>query len=256
MTTNAGESQGRPKIVLVYADDLGYGDLHCYNAASKIPTPNLDRLAGQGVAFMDAHAPAAICGPSRYGLLTGRYPWRNPLGIELGHPYDQCKIEDGRMTLGHLLQGLGYHTAEMGKWGLRYDYRSALRDPDTPLDETSPDSFDWHGFLPQITARAVDYIEAHTGKRTRPAFKIGSRQPFFLYFDPHVPHEPLVPNAPFVGKTAAGEYGDFVMEFDDSVGQLMQTLEENGLAENTVFIVSSDNGPESTCYERIRWPRR
>jgi arylsulfatase A len=298
-----------PNVVLVYADDLGYGDVKCCNPASKIPTPNLDRLAAQGVVFADAHTPAAICGPSRYGLLTGRYPWRNDRGIELGHAYDQCKIEEGRLTLAAMLGGIGYHCAEMGKWGLRYDYRSALRDPATPLDEIGPESFDysrpilgpnirgfdysltavmfaipdpqnpartikskwmmengraadgedvdpanfdWYAFLPRITERAVEYIEAQAGSRDEPAFGIERQQPFFLYFDPHVPHLPLVPNAPFRGTSEAGEYGDYVVELDDSIGRLMQALEDNGLAENTIFMVSSDNGPESVCYEQIR----
>jgi arylsulfatase A-like enzyme len=130
-----------PNIVLIMADDMGYGDAGCYNSDSLIPTPNIDRLAGEGLLFRDAHSPAAVCTPTRYGLLTGRYCWRTRLkrGVILG--YDETPlIEEGRNTLGSLLQRAGYRTACIGKWhlGLNWETKNGyvIRD----------DGNDWQGY--------------------------------------------------------------------------------------------------------------
>jgi len=106
-------------IVIVLADDLGYGDVHCYDPEhSKIPTPNLDRLAAEGMRFTAAHSPSAVCSPTRYGLLTGRYPWRSRLQRGVLQPYDLPLIASNRLTLPALLRAQGYHTACIGKWHL------------------------------------------------------------------------------------------------------------------------------------------
>lgn len=306
-TTQEREPLQLPNIVFIYADDLGFGDISAYNPSSKIKTPRIDQLAKEGMIFTDAHSPAAICGPSRYGLLTGRYPWRAPGGTRNGHAYGQCKIEPDRATIATMLQARGYNTAQIGKWGLRADYREALKDPKLPLDSIQPDkfdftkpihgantrgfdysfsmvllagregrqlmknhqwffengypyqrkkpdpaNFDWHSCLPNLTQKAVEYIQAYAGKRGDSAFHINRKAPFFLYFDPHAPHSPILPTAEFVGTSQAGPYGDFVTQLDHSVGQVLDALEQNGLTRNTLIIVSSDNGPERTAYPRIK----
>ena len=107
------------------ADDMGYGDLACQNPDSKIPTPNLDRLATQGIRFTDAHSPSAVCTPTRYGVLTGRYCWRSRLKRGVLGPFDQTLIEDGRLTVPALLKEHNYHTACVGKWHLDWNWRKA-----------------------------------------------------------------------------------------------------------------------------------
>jgi arylsulfatase A-like enzyme len=116
----------RPNIVLILADDLGYGDVGVYNSESKIPTPELDRLAREGVRFTDAHTPCGVCSPTRYGLLTGRYPWRTELKTQVLWPWDKPLIEKERLTLPKMLKAHGYSTAAFGKWHLGWDW--ATRD--------------------------------------------------------------------------------------------------------------------------------
>ena len=108
----------RPNIVYVLADDLGYGDVSCYNPDSKIQTPNIDRLAKEGMRFTDAHTPSAVCTPTRYGILTGRYAWRTKMKIRVLDGLDPPLIEDGRLTVPALLKQHGYHTGCVGKWHL------------------------------------------------------------------------------------------------------------------------------------------
>ena len=112
----------RPNIIVILADDLGYGDVACYNPDSKIPTPNIDRLAKEGTRFLDAHTPCGVCSPTRYGLLTGRYPWRTELKTQVLYPWDRPLIEKGRLTLPGMLKTFGYSTAAIGKWHLGWDW--------------------------------------------------------------------------------------------------------------------------------------
>ncbi len=132
----------RPNIVLIYADDLGFGDVRCYNRDSKIPTPNVDRLAERGIRFVDAHSPDSICSPSRYGILTGRYSWRT--NLRRGNPDVgvQPWINEGRMAMPEMLRRAGYATAVFGKWGLGSDFSSAARPGRKGLD---------------VSAEAIDY---------------------------------------------------------------------------------------------------
>jgi arylsulfatase A-like enzyme len=118
----AAQKADRPNIIIILADDLGYGDLGSYNARSKIPTPHLDKLAAEGLRFTDAHSPSAVCTPTRYGLLTGRYPWRSPLKAGVLRPYDPPLIEADRLTLAGMLKQQGYATAIVGKWHLGWDW--------------------------------------------------------------------------------------------------------------------------------------
>lgn len=139
-----------PNIVLIYADDLGYGDVSCYNPDSKIPTPHIDTLAAEGMRFTDAHSPDTICSPSRYGILTGRYSWRTE--IKVGNPEvgAQPWIDKGRLTMPEMLRQKGYQTAVIGKWGLGSDWNAAAKPGRKELD---------------VSAEAIDYSKPiHSGK--------------------------------------------------------------------------------------------
>ena len=118
-----GRTFTHPNIVFIMADDMGYGDVGCYNSESKIPTPNIDRLAKQGIRFTDAHSPSAVCTPTRYGVLTGRYCWRTWLKSGVVGGYTNPLIEPSRTTVGSLLQKQGYRTACIGKWHLGVGWR-------------------------------------------------------------------------------------------------------------------------------------
>ena len=123
---SASDESDVPNIVLILADDLGYGDVGCFNEESKIPTPHIDRLAQEGMRFTDAHSPSSVCTPTRYGILTGRYAWRTALTKSVLWPWDPPLIEESRLTLPELLRDAGYRTACIGKWHLGWDW---------PLDE-------------------------------------------------------------------------------------------------------------------------
>jgi arylsulfatase A-like enzyme len=294
----------RPNIVLVLADDLGYGDPGCYNADSKIKTPNIDALARQGTRFVDAHSPSAVCSPTRYGLLTGRYAWRTALKKLVLWPWDGPLIEAQRLTLGSMLQSVGYHTACIGKWHLgwtwwdaqgqalevnaeipigkwdpqrrlpwaaRIDFSQPVRGgpieygfndyfgddvPNFPPycwikddrllgipDRSKPEDmfgaegpmvegWDLTGVMPELTRRAVKYIEGRAKKD----------EPFFLYLPLTAPHTPIAPTMEFAGKSAAGLYGDWVQEVDWSLGEVMAALARHDLEENTLLVFTSDNG--------------
>jgi arylsulfatase A len=136
----AAETSKPMNIVLLYADDLGYGDLGCYNKESKIPTPHLDRLASEGLRFTDAHSSSGICTPSRYAMLTGRHHWRDFHGIDSG--FDKPFFKPGQLTLPAMLKQRGYATACIGKWHLGWDWDS-IRKPGTPAKAKNHDAFDW-----------------------------------------------------------------------------------------------------------------
>jgi arylsulfatase A len=136
----AAQEAPRMNIVLLYADDLGYGDLGCFNSKSKIPTPNLDRLASEGLRFTDAHSSSGICTPSRYAMLTGRHHWRDFHGIDSG--FDKSFFKQGQLTIQEMLQKKGYTTACIGKWHLGWDWDS-IRLPDTDKKSKSHKDFDW-----------------------------------------------------------------------------------------------------------------
>lgn len=290
-----------PNILFIYLDDLGYGDAGCFNADSRIPTPNIDRIAREGVSFTDSHTPAAICGPSRYGLMTGRYPWRRgPGGTGNGAKYQDVFIEKGRETVASLLGRAGYNTGQFGKWGIRHNYSQAVKpgmDPGYAESYDFPDrrllgaqavGFDyaWHmthlfplepshckhqlenglpvdpdwatqlsdpyRWLPDSAMKIVEYLETYSGERENPNFNQDRDKPFFLYWDPPSPHEPIVPNQEFIGTSGAGKYGDFVVEIDHYIGRMLDALDRLGLSDNTLVVFSSDNGPETSCYQRTR----
>lgn len=305
---------GQPNIVIIYADDMGYGDLAIQNPDSKIPTPHLDQLAREGMRFTDAHSSSGICSPSRWALLTGTYHWRRQHGIvnSFGPPF----FRDEDYTLPQMLKEQGYTTACIGKWHLGFDWvfhrepqgrveqwgrvreyylpedvvlegpiaggpldrgfdyyfgdgtinfppyawmendrlvdiPTAVVDPNNIRHETKegnwefrpgPQMEDWDPYevLPTLTERAVEWVHEQSAD-----------QPFFFYFPLPSPHAPIIPNEEFVGKSQAGGYGDFMVQTDWVAGQVLQALEDKGLAENTLVIFTSDNGPERYAFPRV-----
>lgn len=319
--TAGKENDKRPNIVLILADDLGYGDVGVLNRASRIPTPNLDRLAKGGVSFTDAHSAGSYCVPSRYGLLTGRYMWRTRLGSggNLANLAGTL-IEPGRKTLADVLRDAGYFTGLVGKWHQGIDWKlhdeserelirvhpsyqnfpnidftvPALKGPrDFGFEysfgtagsaEMNPCTFiennqvtviptlsseqaknkygEWYGrddniiaegysmdrLVPALSSKACEFVE--TAVRRRP------EQPFFLYYAMTAPHNPIVPNQEFVGKSRAGTYGDFVVEVDHHVGQMLRKIADLGITDDTIVIFTSDNGPVNrTNGYHQRWVR-
>jgi arylsulfatase A len=290
-----------PNIVLVLADDLGYGDIAVYDPASKIPTPHIDRLAREGVRLLDAHSPTSICTPSRYGVLTGREPWRESRVRNSLQPLSPPALDDETVTLPELLADAGYTTALVGKWhlGRRYTLRRGNQNVLYNIDWSGPllDGPLQHGFErffglarpgwtfmedgvalvpPSEEYDLGEVPEPIYGKRAgkgirAPGFEFehvlprytewtvafveeaaASGRPFFVEFAPAVPHTPIAPSSAFRGKTGVGAYGDVVHELDDSVGRILDALERSGVASETLVVFTSDNGPETHAYERLR----
>lgn len=299
----------KPNILIILVDDMGYGDIGTYNRDSKIPTPNIDGLAEEGMRFMDAHAPGALCHPSRYGLLTGRYPFRTNTNVWPEQPV----IEENRLTIGSMLQHAGYHTAMVGKWHLGFDESHALdsyvssnqeTDANTraayrkynedipltggPIDrgfdtffgirsstdippyfyirgdrvvnsptDTIDDNYSggiwtdiqgafWRegGIAPdfelidvmsRLTEESIDVIYNHN--------TTSREQPLFLYVAYPAPHTPWLPTEPFIGVSGAGMYGDFMTMVDAKIGDILYSLQQAGMAGETLVIITSDNGP-------------
>ncbi len=144
-----------PNVIYILADDLGYGDLGAYNAESRIPTPHLDRLASEGMRFVDAHSPASVCTPTRYALLTGRYSWRSPLERSVLWSYGETLIEPERLTLARLLGAQGYSTAVVGKWHLGLDW--TFREPLDELRGTDRARVNDRGLLMDVDDELVDF---------------------------------------------------------------------------------------------------
>jgi arylsulfatase A-like enzyme len=301
----------KPNVVLLYADDLGYGDMSCYGAKT-ISTPHIDKLAAEGLRFTDGHCSAATCTPSRFAMLTGEYAFRQKgTGILPGDA--KMIIPPGRATLASVFKGAGYQTGVVGKWHLglgdgALDWNGAIQpgpleigfdhcfimaatgdrvpcvfvkdhqivglDPADPIQvsykqpfpgeqtgKANPELLKMHpshghdmalingisriGYMKggksalwkdedmadTFTSQAVKFIEASKGA------------PFFLYFAAHDPHVPRVPHPRFAGKSGMGPRGDAILQFDDSVGTILAALDKLGLKDNTLVLLSSDNGP-------------
>jgi len=236
-----------PNIVIVNCDDLGYGDLGCYGA-NKIRTPHLDLMACQGARFTDFYSCAAVCTPSRAGLMTGRYAIRVGLPNVLS-PNSKIGISDNELTLGEAVKARGYATACIGKWHLGdlpqfrptrhgFDYYFGLLYSNdmkpTPLyrnDEVAEDPAEQSTLTERYTQEAIQFIQ-----RSR-------QQPFLLYLAHTMPHVPLHVSERFAGKSEGGKYGDVVECIDWSVGEVFAALDRLGLGENTLVMFTSDNGP-------------
>lgn len=258
LSRSAGaETVDTPNFVFVFADDLGYGDLGCYGA-TDIATPHLDRMAAEGMRFTDFYAAAAVCTPSRAGVMTGCYAPRVGLPDVL-HPQAKVGLNADEITLPELLKRQGYATACFGKWhlghrpeflptrhgfdeyfGLPYSNdmgpysEETKKHPDLPLvegEETIALNPDQTQLTTWYTEHAVSFIERHKD------------QPFFVYLPHSMPHIPIHVSDKFKGTSKRGLYGDVIQEIDWSVGQILETLVRLGLDEKTLVCFSSDNGP-------------
>ncbi len=297
LTVQAQKADKNPNIIYILADDMGYGDVKSFNPEGKIPTPHLDEMAENGVKFTDAHTSSAVCTPTRYGILTGRYNWRSTLKKSVLGGYSSSLIKQERTTIAEMLKAQGYTTAFIGKWHLGWDW--AIQDgadgdarnkwdAQLAVDYTKPiengpsthgfdysfgfcgsldmapyvyvendmptmvptkttvsvdgkafwrngptaDDFDHANVLQDLTDKAVDYINNEVTGKT----------PFFLYFPLPAPHTPILPAEGFLGKSNTNMYGDFVMQVDDVVRQIRETLKKRGISENTLLVFTSDNG--------------
>ncbi len=311
----AEEANKLPNILIILADDLGYGDVGCYNEQAKVPTPKIDGLASEGMLFTDAHSPSTVCTPTRYGLLTGQMPFRVPNGgavfTGIGGP---SLIARERLTLAQLLSQRGYTTACVGKWhvGLTFFDREgqpirgqgveAVRQVDFsrrieggPIDHGFDSFFgtaccpttDWlYAFIEndrvlEAPKAVLDksklpkhpYANDCRGGLIAPNFSLedvdldfldksrtflerhvreAKGKPFFLLHATQAVHLPSFAARAFQGKSSAGPHGDFIVEFDHIVGELLATLERLSIADETIVILTSDNGPEVTSVVNMR----
>jgi arylsulfatase A len=235
-----------PNIVFILCDDLGYGDLGCYG--SKIQTPNLDRMAAEGVRFTNFCAADPVCSPSRAALLTGRYPTR--VGVpKVFFPQDTDGLNLDETTLADLLKARNYKTICIGKWhlGRPAEYLPTSRGFDEyfgiPYSNDMTPRVLMHNT--EVVEQAAD-LDTLTSRYTEQAIRFiheSRAAPFFLYMPHTFPHIPLGASARFRGKSSEGLYGDVVEELDWSVGQIRQALKQNGLEQNTLVVFTSDNGP-------------
>ena len=238
-----------PNFVIIFADDLGYGDLACFGA-EKIKTPNLDRMAAEGLRFTSFYSCADVCTPSRAGLLTGRYPVRFGMTPVL-FPHSKTGIPAEELTIAELLKGEGYATACVGKWHLGHlpeylptqhgfdqyygiPYSNDMDKGNPPLmrdTEIIENPVDQTTLTRRYTEEAVAFIEKNADK------------PFFLYMPHTFTHVPLYASDAFLGKSEGGLYGDVVEEIDWSVGEVLKAIKDAGVDENTLVVFTSDNGP-------------
>jgi arylsulfatase A len=247
----ASVAADRPlNVVLIYCDDLGYGDLGCYG--SKIRTPHIDALAGEGIRFTNFYSANPVCSPSRAALLTARYPTR--VGVpRVLFPNSRDGLPQSETTLAQVLKAKGYRTMCVGKWHLGHlpEYLPTRRGFDEyfgipysndmnprPLlhatqekTEVVEEQATLETLTPRYTGQAIRFIDGAKGS------------PFFLYMPHTYPHIPLAASERFRGKSPLGTYGDVVEELDWSVGDVLAALKRNGLVENTLVLFSSDNGP-------------
>ncbi len=240
-----------PNFVILFADDLGYGDLACYGHPT-IRTPALDRMAAEGMRFTQFYSAACVCTPSRAALMTGRLPIRSGMCSDSRRVLfadSASGIQDSEVTLAEALKAKGYATACVGKWHLghlpqylpmRHGFDSYFGIPysndmkPTPLmrdEQVIEEPAVQETLTPRYTDEAVRFITAHKD------------EPFFLYLPYTFPHTPLHASEKFRGTSPRGLYGDVVEEVDWSVGRILDTLRERGLAENTLVFFTSDNGP-------------
>jgi arylsulfatase A len=311
---NTVEQTTKPNILFILTDDLGYGDLSCYNDESKVRTPNIDRLAREGMRFSDAHSPSTVCTPSRYSLLTGRMAFRIPFRSVFEGVGGPCLIKEDQLTLPQMLRDQGYTTAMNGKWhvGLTFFDRDGNRitkggvegvkmiDYTRPIPD-SPIHRGFDQFFGTASCPGTDYLYSYIvgdripvpptqlldkSKLPKHAYsddnrlgliapdydieevdmvflqksqefleqhaKKNPKKPFFLLHSMNAIHLPSFAAKRFRGSTKTGPHGDFINEMDFIVGELTKTLKRLGMAENTIVMFSSDNGPETTSVVDMR----
>ncbi len=282
--TVAEKQPEKPNIIIILADDLGSGDVQCYNADSKIPTPEMDKIAAEGVRFTDAHTNSAVCTPTRYGIITGQYCWRTRVKKGVLNGFSEHLIEPTRTTIASLLKQNGYYTTGVGKWHLGMDF---AKDTAGVVDyagkiENNPtvNGFDYFygisaslDFPPYVyiendhftqvptqiqpfqdfprflrkgdKAENFDFETAWENLLNKAEILIDNRpadKPMFMYFALPAPHKPVWPDSRFVGTTELGAYGDFVHQTDYVVGRIAEKLKAAGMEENTLLMITSDNG--------------
>jgi len=289
VSCNQPEETSHPNIIYILADDLGYGDVSSYNSDAAWKTVHIDRLAEEGMIFTDAHTGSAVCTPTRYGVLTGRYAWRTRLKSGVLWSWDKPLIEANETTVGKLLQKHGYVTGCIGKWHLGlgwqfYDTGTDSADFSKPLT-AGPNSvgfdyffgitasldippyvyiennlstvipteysenitkmgwwrrgltgsdFEHEQVLTVLTEKAVSFIEKQSNNP--------EGKPFFLYFPLPAPHTPILPTEEFLGKSQTNLYGDFMLQVDHTVGEILKAIDKQGIANETLVIFTSDNG--------------
>lgn len=307
----------RPNVILIVADDLGYGDLACYGA-KNVQTPNSDRLAKEGTRFTNTHAIAATSTPSRYSILTGEYAWRKP-GTDVAPGNAGMIIRPEQFTVADMFKNAGYRTAAIGKWHLGLGDKTGEQDWNAPIPVGLKDiGFDYHYIMAATADRVpcvyiengsvanydpsapieVSYRQNFPGEPTgaenpellynlksshghdmaivngigRIGYMKGGgkalwkdetiadsitqhavdfikensrhgKEPFFMYFCTNDVHVPRFPHERFRGKNPMGLRGDAIAQFDWSIGQILETLDSLGIADNTLVILTSDNGP-------------
>jgi arylsulfatase A len=260
-----GKTPRRPNFVIILADDMGYGDLGCYGS-QMIRTPNLDRMAQEGVRFTNFYAGAPFCSPTRASLLTGRYPVRSGVPNVL-FPTERTGLPPEEITFAELLKPLGYATACVGKWHLGNlpQFRAHRQGFDffygLPYANDSRKQRAGEPFMPVLAAEELPLMENDTvleapvnqhtltSRYTERALRFireSKDRPFTLYLAHTAPHTPLYAAVEREGKSAAGLYGDCVEEIDWSTGRILDTLHETGLDRNTLVLFMSDNGPRAS----------
>ncbi len=307
-------AESLPNIVLILADDLGYGDIGCYNPEAKVATPHLDALAKSGLKFNDAHSPSTVCTPTRYSLLTGRMAFRNGMRGVFDGVGGPCLIEKERLTLGGMLQDSGYDTALYGKWHIGLTFYDAEGQPicknglkavqqvdfsrpitDGPIHRgfdrffgtASCPTTDWlyawidgdrvpvppthqidkvvakipvHPYSvdcrPGMIAPDFDLEEVDLIFLEKTLAFLDSQQPkdkpFFLFHSMQAVHLPSLAAKQFQGKSGAGPHGDFIVEMDYVVGEIVRKVDSLGLGDNTLIVFTSDNGPETASVVNMR----
>ncbi len=286
---------GKPNMIFILADDQGFGDVSALNPESKIPTPNIDRIAKEGMIFEDGHSSSAVCTPTRYSVLTGRYHWRTHLQKGVLGGFSPPLISKGRTTVASLLKENGYKTACIGKWHLGWDWplkdggkaddggefgkqygkgwevdyegeivngpndigfdyffgiSASLDMPpyvfvrnrvptqkatvEKAFHRKGPAGADFEAVdvLPRITEETVKFIDENAK----------GEKPFFVYFPLNAPHTPIVPTPEWNGKSGIKTYGDFTMQVDWTVGEVLKALDRNEIAQDTLIIFTTDNG--------------
>ncbi|MEL7118914.1 MAG: sulfatase [Bacteroidota bacterium] len=247
-STDDSSQKKQPNFIIILADDLGYADLGCFNGAIGYSTPNLDKMATNGLKLTSLYSASPVCSPSRAGLLTGREPLRHGMAYVF-FPTSWTGMSPDEVTLAEVLQQEGYHTGIVGKWHLGHHYKYLPLQQGFDEYFGIPYSNDMNGV---VYMDGNDVVEENVDQRlitktyTKKALEFIEKnqdEPFFLYLPHSMPHLPIYASENFEGKTERGLYGDVIEELDWSAGQILKKLEDLQIDDNTIVFFSSDNGP-------------